>query len=133
MEEILQMKQLEAVDWTLKQLKWALQGELTMEKWDKLALVLKEQNLNDLLNNIYISMEKTNQKNTEIKYLLLDCVREWEKCNPDHENIFVNYIIEIFALCDLITKLQIKLGGLRTTAKITEALKRGRQVGWEHQ
>ena len=65
-----------------------------MDKWDKLALVLKDQNLNDLLNNIYISMEKTKQKSTEIKSLMLECVRNWVKSNPDQENIFTNYIIE---------------------------------------
>ena len=65
-----------------------------MDKWDKLALVLKDQNLNDLLNNIYISMEKTKQKNTKIKTLMLECVRNWVKSNPDQENIFTNYIIE---------------------------------------
>ena len=65
-----------------------------MDKWDKLALVLKDQNLNDLLNNIYISMEKTKQKNTEIKTLMLECVRDWEKSNPDQENTFTNYIVE---------------------------------------
>ena len=36
-------------------------------------------------------------------------------------------------MVDLTTKLQIKLGGLGTIATITEALKRGRQVGWERQ
>lgn len=39
-------------------------------------------------------MDKAKQTNTEIKSLILDCVIDWMKSNPDQENVFLKYIVE---------------------------------------
>ena len=49
-----------------------LEGELTMEKWDKLAMLLQDQGLAEFLNNIYSNMDGIKDLKNNMKTILLN-------------------------------------------------------------
>ena len=63
-----------ALNHTLGKLKWILEGEFTMDKWDQFTLVVKEHELTDLLDNIYRDLEKVEELRKESKAVILEAV-----------------------------------------------------------
>ena len=56
-QENQELQQQVTMNWTLQSITWMLEGELTMEKWDKLAMLLQDQGLTEFLNNIYTNVD----------------------------------------------------------------------------
>ena len=60
-----------------------LEGEFTMEKWDQLTMVLKEYELMDLLNNIYLNLEQAEELSKDAKTIILSTAMKWQENNSN--------------------------------------------------
>ena len=60
-----------------------LEGEFTMEKWDQLTMVLKEYELMDLLNNIYLNLEQAEELSKDAKIIILSTAMKWQENNSN--------------------------------------------------
>ena len=55
---------------------------MTMEKWDKMVVLLQEHGLKDFLKIIYTNMDKELDLHREMKNVLLNSVEQWQINNP---------------------------------------------------
>ena len=55
----------------MKKVKWITKGKLTMDKWDLLTVILRDNDLVDLLNTIYEQTDETKNMKETIKHAAL--------------------------------------------------------------
>ena len=60
-----------------------LEGEFTMEKWDQLTMVLKEYELMDLLNNIYLNLDPAEELSKDAKIIIMSTAMKWQENNSN--------------------------------------------------
>ena len=57
-------------------------GHLTMDKWDTFTVMLKDYQLQEFLNKIYLNKDLIEDKQKDMKQTIFETAKEWIKNNP---------------------------------------------------
>ena len=79
---------------TLLKIKTIMENNLTMDAWDTFTIILKENQLQELLNQIYMHKNLAVAKANEMKSIILQTAEVWKNKKPSEHGEIINQIIE---------------------------------------